>query len=259
MLEKLIIVDYVEGAGGEYLAHFINRHINSTVSATDNMQELSGVGMKQLNSFSLIKSDWRENIEYYLEEFINQITVKQLAVPYHLYKFPEHIEPLQAIADQTHFVKIDSVGHPNIAFDFVRKVYFKKLDKSHLSEIKFYTETLNVTSKQQIIQRLKNNNLYWMDLELLKNNQAINKQNRTALIDQALNHTTILPSNDIVISYRDFFVDFKRTQEAYDKLCVQLGIQADTIKLDEFINRNKKNLAELNQFIDNFKQHMEKL
>ena len=51
-----------------------------------------------------------------------------------------------------------------------------------------------------------------------------------------------LPSDDIEILYQDFFIDFTKTSDAYQRLCVELGLQPNLTLLDALIERNKKNL-----------------
>ena len=61
MLEQLIVVDYQEGAGGEFLANWLSAHFGQKLNY--NQQTNSNYLQKWLNAHSLIQDDWKENFK----------------------------------------------------------------------------------------------------------------------------------------------------------------------------------------------------
>ena len=59
-----------------------------------------------------------------------------------------------------------------------------------------------------------------------------------------------LPSQDVEISYQDFFVNFACAEQAYKQLCVDLDILPDAALLDALIERNKKNWQDLQEYLN---------
>jgi hypothetical protein len=229
VLDQLIVVDYQEGAGGEFIASWLSAHYGHKLE-TDSQANPNYL-QKWLNSYSLVYADWGENFANYLQTFIKECNshgVSRLAVPYHLYKYPQHVEILRQHCN-TRFVKINCDGYQKQVFDdFRRKVLHRVLQAQDFKEIKFL---LRDQSKQKInycMQLFKNNQLTYQDL----------------LCGQPPNKLESLPSNDIEILYKDFFVDLDNTALACQKLCEQLQLHADARLLDALIERNKKNLQQ---------------
>ena len=79
-----------------------------------------------------------------------------------------------------------------------------------------------------------------------------NRINRLNKIDEFVNNRLTTPTKDITISYRDFFVDFNNAQLAYDKLCAELNLQPDYVKLNLLVKRNKKNYCDALNFIKQY-------
>lgn len=247
----MIIVDYLEGAGGEYFSYFLSSHaelLNYQPSELD-MQILAD--FKFLNTQSLSTPDWDSQFATVFENFNHNN--KKLAAPYHLYKWPNHVEQILQINPAVRFVNINSANDDYLVkMDFLRKIWLRKLTKKDLPEIKTLTNNLDQSSKMMLIQRLKTNSLLQLDIELVCNQMAINRANRLNKIDKFINNRLTAPSKDITISYRDFFIDFDCTCNAYDKLCAELNLQPDYVKLNLLIDRNKKNYLAVLNFIEHF-------
>ena len=173
MLKKLIIVDYVDGSGGEYFANVLNSHaeFNCAVDPmAEDMQKVSDVKLKWFNSNGLVCQDWDENFKAHCEKFLTECRtsrVNSIAIPYHLYKYPHHVKILKSLSNHTRFVSIHFHKHQKlVALDYIRKILLRPFTKNNMSEISFYSQSLSTESKQQLINLLKQGKLYGIDLEL---------------------------------------------------------------------------------------------
>lgn len=248
---KLIIVDYVDGAGGEYFSYFISSHkeLLDYEPVDKNMQVQAD--FKFLNSQSIITPNWKEHFVESFNTFISNHS--HIAAPYHLYKWNDHVDQILSIAPSTRFIKIDSQQDDyTVKLDFLRKVWLRKLKQSDLPEIKFLTSQFDQQSTMSLIQRLKAGTLLYLDIFLLGEKIPINKSNRLDKISQFLNKKLTPPTSDVIIDYKDFFIDFSQTETAYTNMCNKLNIQPDNSKLNFLLVRNKKNYIELQEFIKNF-------
>ena len=227
-MDQLVVVDYQEGAGGEFLASFISAHFGHTLS-TD-LQRFPIFLQKWLNSQSRIKKDWDKKFDNYFNEFLDlcrQDNISKIAVSYHLYQWPHHIDTICKNVKNVRFVKINCLAHTQIVeADFRRKVWDKKLTIDDFKEIKFLLSEQNTEYVKQCLQKLREQTLTVADLYQSKNYTFVHKA---------------LPSKDIEIFYDDFFVNFSRTPSAYKKLCADLNLTYDNVLLDRLIERNKKN------------------
>ena len=227
MLEQLIVVDYQEGAGGEFVSSWLSAHFGQKLE-TD-LQCNPNYLQKWLNSHSLIQSDWRKNFNKYLLAFNDECArrgIQSIAVSYHLYKYPEHVGILEK-ANQARFVRVNCAGYEDqVARDFRRKVLDRVLGPGDFAEIKFILKGQTQEKIKHCMEQYRHHALTYR--ELLLCDPKIE-----------LKH---LPSNDIEIMYRDFFVDFDRTPTAYQILCNQLQLTPNDQLLDALIDRNKKNL-----------------
>lgn len=262
MLSKFVVVDYFEGAGGEYLAYFISSH-NEFLSydlTNYDMQAIDGTFLKYLNSQSIFNKTWDGHFDENFRNFINMCN-SSIAIPYHLYRWPTHIDIIKNQQPNTRFVKINySEDRRNDIFlNFARKILFKKFSKFDISEIKFLITHFSSLDKKTVLQKLKTNDLYFLDFILLRNKIPITSENRKSIVFDLQNKKNICPSTDIAIEYDDFFVNFERTHEAYSKLCDQLEISPDIKKLATLVERNTKNQIELAKFKTTFKNVIEKL
>jgi hypothetical protein len=253
-----VFVDYADGAQGETLAYFLNSHkeFGNHKFSDQNIQELTGLETKWFNTHSLIYKDWDENFLQYLNDWKSQSSrVKVLS--YHLYKYPGHIEFLKNHIPDVRFIKINSDNYEDFyKYDYIRKILFRKLTKQNINEIKFLIPD---THKVTIIQLLKQDQLRGIDVALANLAQPITTQTRQQLVKNFLSQRMIPPSQDIEVDYHDWFLDSKSLPMAYEKLCNQLKICPDPLKLDKLLKRNEKNLTELNVFVKNFDQLLETL
>jgi hypothetical protein len=227
MLEQLIVVDYQEGAGGEFLANWLSAHFGQKLEI--DLQRNPNYLQKWLNSHSLIQPDWRENFNKYLLMFNDECAkrdVYSIAVSYHLYKYPKHVEILKKI-NHPRFVRINCEGYEDhVAQDFQRKILDRVLGPTDFAEIKFIL-------KNQSQEKIK----YCLDLyqhQTLTYRELVSCDPKIEL--------KRLPSTDIEIMYEDFFINFDQTPTAYQTLCSQLQLNPNVQLLDALINRNKKNL-----------------
>jgi hypothetical protein len=227
VLEQLIVVDYQEGAGGEFVSNWLSAHFGQKLE-TD-LQLNPNYLQKWLNSYSLIQSDWRKNFNKYLLMFNDECTnrgVQSIAVSYHLYKYPEHVEILKKV-NQPRFVRINCAGYEDqVAWDFRRKVLDRVLGPGDFAEIKF----ILCNQPQENVKHC---------LDLYRRHALTYRELLSCDPKLELKH---LPSNDIEIMYRDFFVDFDQTPTAYQNLRSQLQLTPNAQLLDALIDRNKKNL-----------------
>jgi len=267
MLNRLVVVDYSEGAGGEFMSYFVSCHaefLNLDV-ATTNMQSVDGTLLKYLNSQSIVDPNWNQNFKQEFLSFADKCMahcISNIAVPYHLYKFPEHIDTIKSCVPTTRFIKINCSAsrYQTVVLDFFKKVWFKKLSASNLAEIKYLIQNFSMEDKKSVIRRMQQNKLMYLDLSLIKKGIPVNSTTRqTAINNFQTLPQKLCPSTDIVIDYDDFFVDFDRTPSAYKQLCDQLEILPSTDKLDKLIHRNKKNYNDLKSFATNFNHYLKEL
>lgn len=227
-MNKFVVIDYQDGAGGEFIARFVSSHFGH---ALDFDQQLNpDFTQKWLNTHSLVRPNWDENFEFYLEEFLEhcrQNNIDQIAVPYHLYKWPGHVERILKKVANTRFVKINCNKYTDMIYvEFDRKVLSRSIED--FSELQFLLQNKN---KEEVVSALK---LY--------------QQKKLTYRDIFPNCTCQfqkLPSMDIEITYEDFFCNFDQTPRAYQTLCDALSIEPQPKLLALLLERNKKNYQSL--------------
>jgi hypothetical protein len=252
----MIIIDYIDGAGGEYISYFLDSHKELSNYTPDQHSMQIPACYKILNTSSIMNSTWNEDFASEYNKIQNDIKV----IPYHLYKFPHHIDIIRSIDPTVRFVKINSNDNDTlIKYDFLRKIYLKKFTNKDLQQIKILINTYDNNKKITVLQRLKMGDLYHMDLELIRGNKVVNRKNRLDAIYDFINKKITPPSADIIISYTDFFIDFAKAPDAYQTLCNQLNIEYDSTKLNLLLERNKKNHTDVVKFMNNFEKQIEKL
>ena len=233
MVDQLIVFDYVEGSGGEFFANFLSAHFGSTLSASP--QQNPNFLQKWLNSQSLVVKNWDQEFKKQLIEFqdlCDGSRVSRLAVPYHLYKWPHHMGIISEMFP-TRFVKINVAGYEHtVQTDFERKVWFRKMTKQDVGEVKFLLQRLDLAQQQTVLDLYRKQQLIFKDL--VGGDGVIGGPP---------------PSQDMEIFYKDFFIDFDRTVDAYRKLCAELEIIPDFTLLSELIDRNKKNWQDLQSYL----------
>ena len=217
------MVDYHEGAGGEFIARFISAHFGHELEF--DQQAKPNHLQKWLNSYSLITPDWAMNFAKYFQAFLDNCALQQItsiAVPYHLYKWPDHVDTITSYVPQTQFVKINSHSHRDkVDADFRRKVLDRPI--TDFKELQFLLSNRDKPFVNNTLKLYQNKNLYYRDIFPWKSTWS-----------------KTLPSNDIEILYSDFFCEFDRTANAYQQLCSQLNLVPDPVLLTALIQRNQK-------------------
>lgn len=236
MIEQLVVVDYQEGAGGEFMASFVGAHWGHELSMDS--QNHGHAVQKWLNTQSLVRSDWDQQFEQHLCEFVELCRVKDIssiAVPYHLYKWPHHCNIITDVCSHTRFVKINAANYlDSISADFQRKVINRILTTKDFGEVALFLNDQDSAHKIHC-------------LELFRRGELTLKHMRPDFVfDPGLKQ---LPSQDIQIDYGDFFVNFHCTPAAYHQLCEQLGLVPQPYLLQQLVDRNKKNLQDQQQYL----------
>ena len=243
MLEQIIVVDYVDGAGGEYLSEFLNRHLH----ATDHVWL-----RKYFNSQSLVIDHWDRDFDQHLQKFLllcQDQGVTKIAVPYHLYKWPTHLVKFQGIANVVRAVRISSDQYQRqVALDFLRKIYLLPVDDLH--KLAYLTKTASTEQKQKLLEHLRARTLQWIDVILLTSNH----DSRQQLVDQVLTRQLTCPSQDLSIDYGDFYVHHHNIDNKYNLLCRQLNLVPNQALLQQLIQRNQRNWIELTDYADQFEE-----
>ena len=236
MIEQLVIVDYQEGAGGEFLASFISAHWGHAI--TPDPQSQGNKIQKWLNSHSLVRPTWDQDFESNFAEFValcKQHNIAQLSVPYHLYKWPGHCNHISKQIPHTRFVRIDATDYlDQVSADFQRKVLRRRLGSADFGEIKFFLQEQSAEHRQRCMDLLRQGTL---TLANLRPDFEFYPVQRT------------LPSQDIVINYGDFFVNFDHTPRAYHELCRNLNLEPNLDLLQQLIDRNQKNLQAQKEYL----------
>lgn len=232
-MDKFIVVDYQEGAGGEFIARFISAHFGHELEF--DQQARPDHAQKWLNSYSIVKQDWDTNFQTYFDTFLKRCAshgISDIAVPYHLYKWPRHVELILTQMPHTRFVRINCKGYyTQINTDFHRKVSDRKL--TDFRELQFLLANRDRNFVKDILKLYKEQKLYYRDIF-----PAPSICSKT------------LPSEDIEINYSDFFCDFNQTASAYEKLCSQLKLVPDILLLTALLERNKKNQQDLSNYLN---------
>lgn len=231
-MDKLIVIDYQEGAGGEFIARFISAHLGNELEF--DQQKYPNHVQKWLNSHSLINKDWDQRFLVYFRMFLNVCktqNIKQLAVPYHLYKWPEHIDLILKELPNTRFVKINCEDYvERVCADFQRKVLDCPI--TEFRELQFLLKNKDTDFVKSSLESYKDGRLTYRDIFPT---QVLELQP--------------LPSNDITINYGDWFCNFDQTAQSYEKLCNELSLPLDIMLLSALLERNKKNYQDLNKHL----------
>jgi hypothetical protein len=234
MLDKLVIVDYYNGAGGEFFASFINAHWGQPLE-WDHQRNPNHL-QKWFNSQSLIKSDWETKFEFYITLFLeqcNQQNIKTIAVPYHLHKWPMHQKLFDTICQNSIFVKIDSQGYEKeIAADFAIKVENRLIED--FTELVFYIKNLPRAEQIKYIQKFKHSTVTVKDLNLYGTGTKVSKS---------------LIEHQVIVKYADFFNNFDQTPKAYLELCDKLKLDYSSDLLQKVIERNQQNLHQRKNYL----------
>jgi hypothetical protein len=259
MLDRLVVVDYIEGAGGEYLSNVINHHKEFNSANGPLVQQPHNhvdVPQKWFNSQRHVIPNWDTEFESQSKLFLNECRVRNidnLSVTYHLCIHPEHLELMRPLSNNTRFVKIDSTGHERtVKMDFIRKVLFNSIHKKQIREVKYRIGNSHGPLARDLIGVLMQGKLYGIDLVLYKRGLPITRENREITFNQLLNKKENCPSNDLTVLYENFFVSLDKLEKSYYTLCDSLNILPNTEILNAMLIRNQKNLEEVTEFEKNF-------
>ena len=258
MLDQLVVVDYIDGAGGEYLSNIINSHAEFNCASSPlatNMQAVPDVTQKWFNSRQRISNKWDAEFTHECKLFLDRCheqNITAISIPYHLYYYPAHINALKSLSRKTQFVKINSDNYQDIVMmDFVRKILFRQITARHLHELKYRIKD-RLDEAQPLLDLFKSNKLFGIDFVLFAHSIKVNKQNRSDMLNNLLKKERVCPSTDIEIDYGDFFVLFDKLKKSYYTLCNGLNIVPSEAIAEEMLIRNKRNLEEVTEFSKNF-------
>jgi hypothetical protein len=251
MLDRLVVVDYVDGAGGEYISTILNQHeeFNSGTVTEETQKWLNS--RRQLNA-----KNWDSVFESECQLFVDRCAkenITDIAIPYHCYLYPKHIDVLKKYAKDTRFVNIDMGQHYNmVIMEYARKVLFRPLTKANFNEIKYRIRDPKADDSKELVNLMMQNKLFAIDLILYRDGLRITKENRQTRISYLLDRRRSSPSDDIILDYGNTFVLLDNLEKSYYTLCNSLNIQPNTEILDSMYNRNTINLAEATEFTENF-------
>lgn len=236
MLDKLVVIDYYNGAGGEFFASFVNAHWGQPL-IWDHQQNPNHF-QKWFNSYSLVTPNWHNEFQTSMQLFLqkcDQQNISKIAIPYHLHKWPMHQHCFKSAGVETVFLKIDSSEYEkDIATDFAIKVTKRPI--KDFSELAFYIKNFPQDKQIAYIEQFRHNTVTVEDLNL---HSSGNHVDPTVIV------------HDIVVSYRDFFVEFDRTADAYAKLCQDLNLAPSNQLLQALIDRNQQNLEQRKKYVSN--------
>lgn len=227
-MRDFIVVDYQEGAGGEFIARWLSAHFGHQLEF--DQQKNPDHMQKWLNSHSLSFHNWDQTFCAHFRQFVRECQqqgIDQIAVPYHLYKFPHHVTVIQEQIPNVRFVRICCDQYVDRVYaDFSRKVLDRPI--TSFSELQFLLQDRDHDAVKHNIRRWRQGELTYRDLW-----------------PQSQQDLQTLPSQDVQIDYGDFFCHFDQTAQAYEKLCNELGLVPDLILLSALLERNQKNLLDL--------------
>jgi hypothetical protein len=232
VLRHLIVVDYQEGAGGEFVARFLSAHFGLPLAF--DQQADPDQTQKWLNSQSIVAPAWsltfKTSLRVLLELCASQ-NIDSIAVPYHLYKWPQHVGDILDLVPHARFVRINCDQYlDRVNVEFQRKVQDRAI--TNFKELQFLLKNKDREFIKSIMTAFKEKTLTYKDIF-----PATNTELKT------------LPSNDIKIDYGDFFCNFDQTASAYEQLCNGLNLVPNIVLLSALLERNKKNQHDLERYL----------
>ena len=241
---SVIFIDYPDGAGGEYLSHVISLHRGfyqgeySTTPTSRHNHESSVINF--LNSQAVIKKlSWKTEAKSSMLELTNLLDPsKNYCIPYHIMNH-DHYELIREVWPDCKIVRIQPSNWVLVNLEFIRKVSLTKLQPK---DIRYYFPVLPKI-------KFKLNDFLCLDLNLIWNNQEITSDNRVAEIDRIYNTNRELNDvYDYCVSWDKLFGAVETIHNEYYKLCSFLDITPNLDILDKIVERNTKNLMQLQQF-----------
>jgi hypothetical protein len=151
-----------------------------------------------------------------------------------------HYELIQEVWPDCKIIRI----HPGndwslINLEFIRKMSLTKLQPK---DIKHYFPVLPKI-------KFKLNDFLFLDLNLIWNNQEITSNNRVVELERIYNIKRELNDTyEYGVNWGTFFGSIEAIPEEYQKLCNFLGVNVNLDILDTVVERNTKNLIQLQQF-----------
>jgi hypothetical protein len=231
-VNKLIVVDYQEGAGGEFMARFLSAHFGHTLEF-DQQQNPNKI-QKWLNSHSLVNKDWDQAFPRYFQVFLKlcqEQGIAELSVPYHLHKWPWHVDIILSQVPQARFVRINCNNHVDQVYaDFQRKVLNRPI--TEFSELQFLLNGQNSDFVNEKVLSYRRGTLTYQDI-----------------FPDSQPGLQTLPSNDVEVDYGNFFSNFDQTAVAYEELCAKIKIDTNFELLSALLERNQKNQQDLNKHL----------
>lgn len=255
---QVIFVDYIDGAGGEFLSHVLSQHRDFyqpvvdilPTSRTDHRDKISSYLLRSRYHNLL---DWPSKAKYHmmrLKDLLAARSEQRIAIPYHSC-YHDHNDLLREVFPGCQIVYVDPGSHHRlIALEILRKVHLIKLD---LQQIKHVHN--NIIKINQSI-RVNLTDFWNLDIMLLRRSIRPDNQSRRDMIHQIL--STRFQTNqtyDYHLPWQNFFLDLDCMPSCYGKLCQFLNIVPDDDILSKSLARNQHNLQQLISFdIDRFIQ-----
>jgi hypothetical protein len=246
---QIIFVDYIDGAGGEFLSYALSQHDEfykpNVVEKSNRANHNDPITGFLLESRFHNYNKWSDVAEKFVYDLRDQLsTVKQshIAIPYHSC-YHNHNDLLKKVFPDCKIVYIDPDNHHLIAKEILRKVHLKKLELQDIKHV--HQNIVNLNS----FKRLDFDDFWTLDILLLRKNIQPNLDSRTKLIQHILdNKFQSQQSYNFVIPWTKFFYQIDQIPVWYTKLCSSLNIEPSLTVQEEIIKRNKNNLVQLSSF-----------
>lgn len=252
---QIIFIDYIDGAGGEFVSYALSKHPEFYQPNIDETQTLRVSHQNDITGFLLASryknfTRWDDVAEIYMHQLkdrLSNIESPYVAIPYHSC-YHDHNTALKRIFPGCKIIYIDPIdNHRLIATEILRKVHLIKLN---IQQIKYVHQSIVKLDNIKI-----NLNDFWgLDIILLRNDIPPDNQSRQHLVNQILNKTFhTQQTSDYIIPWQDLFLDMAKIPLIYHDLCAFLGIDPREEVLTSIQERNKKNLDALMDFdVDRF-------
>ena len=247
---QIIFVDYIDGAGGEFLSYALSCHadfyqptVSETLSRTNHKDAITGFLLQSRFHNYNRWNDVAEDYMYKLKEQLLLIDMPRIAIPYHSC-YHQHNALLRKVFPECKILYIDPKNHYQlIAKEILRKVHLVKLN---IHDIKHVHQ--NIVNLDSGI-RIDLNDFWHLDILLLRNKIRPVRQARLDLIQQILDHKfQSSQSYDFVVHWADLFLNIDQIEYQYKQLCEFLNVNASASTLNKIIERNKNNLQQLQDF-----------
>lgn len=247
---QIIFIDYVDGAGGEFLSYALSQHSGFYKPQTAQKSNLRVEHQDTVTGF-LLKSryynynNWQnvaEDFMWQLKTQLKNYSFDHIAIPYHSCYY-NHNTLLQKVFPNCKIIYINPLDdHQLIAKEILRKVHLTKINPQQAKHIHEKIATLDNIS-------VKLNDFWALDILLLRAGVQPTQQSRLALIQRLLNNN--FESSQVynhTVPWRDLFYNLDQITNCYNALCNFLNIVPDRQVLQQIQERNKLNLEQLISF-----------